>query len=121
MICRAGANPRPTDLGPGADQRGGIPGPGRYVWSMAYPDELLVEGERVVLHRHPHWKKIILPVLALLLVVGLGSYVAALIAAQAWAGWGWPRPSSGAVSSLPSGFSAFSPMCSRPGPYWSRT
>jgi uncharacterized membrane protein YdbT with pleckstrin-like domain len=56
---------------------------------MAYPDELLVEGERVVLHRHPHWKKIILPVLALLLVVGLGSYVAALIAAQAWAGWGW--------------------------------
>jgi uncharacterized membrane protein YdbT with pleckstrin-like domain len=56
---------------------------------MAYPDELLVEGEQVVLHHHPHWKKIIFPVLALLLVVGLGSYLAALMAAQAWAGWGW--------------------------------
>src|SRR5262245_17036200 len=56
---------------------------------MAYPDELLVEGEQVVLVKHPHWKKIILPVLALLVVVGLGSYLAALMSAQAWAGWGW--------------------------------
>lgn len=56
---------------------------------MAYPDELLVEGEQVVVHRHPHWKKVILPVLALLLVVGLGSYLTALVAAQTWSGWGW--------------------------------
>lgn len=56
---------------------------------MAYPDDLLVEGEQVVLHKHPHWKKVVLPVLALLLVVGLSSYLAAVIAAQAWAGWGW--------------------------------
>jgi uncharacterized membrane protein YdbT with pleckstrin-like domain len=56
---------------------------------MAYPDELLVEGEQVVVHRHPHWKKIILPVLALLIVAGLGSYLAALVAAQTWSGWGW--------------------------------
>ena len=46
---------------------------------MAYPDELLVEGEQVVVHTHPHWKKIVLPVLALLLVAGLGSYLAALL------------------------------------------
>jgi len=39
---------------------------------MAFPDELLVEGEQVVVHKHPHWKKIILPVLALLLVATLG-------------------------------------------------
>ncbi|HVH24260.1 MAG TPA: PH domain-containing protein [Pseudonocardia sp.] len=56
---------------------------------MAYPDELLVEGEQVVVHRHPHWKKIILPVLALLLVAGLGSYLAALVSAQTWSSWGW--------------------------------
>lgn len=56
---------------------------------MAYPDDLLVEGEQVVLHKHPHWKKIILPVLALLIMVGLGSYLAALMAAQPWAGTGW--------------------------------
>jgi uncharacterized membrane protein YdbT with pleckstrin-like domain len=56
---------------------------------MAFPDELLVEGEQVVVHKHPHWKKIILPVLALLLVAGLVSYLAALLAARGWASWSW--------------------------------
>ncbi len=56
---------------------------------MAYPDEILVEGERVVMHRHPHWKKIVVPVLVLLVLVGLGSYLAALMAQQAWAPWAW--------------------------------
>ena len=51
--------------------------------AVAYPDELLVEGEQVVMHRHPHWKMIVVPVLVLLLVVGLVSYLAALIGAQA--------------------------------------
>lgn len=63
--------------------------PARYGSAMAYPDDLLVSGEQVVLHKHPHWKKILLPVLALLVVVGLGSYLAALVSAQPWAGWGW--------------------------------
>jgi uncharacterized membrane protein YdbT with pleckstrin-like domain len=56
---------------------------------MAYPDGLLVEGEQVVMHKHPHWKKVLLPVLVLLLVVGVGSYVAALMALQTWAPWAW--------------------------------
>ena len=56
---------------------------------MAYPDDLLVTGEQVVLHTHPHWKKIVLPVLVLLVVVGLGSYLAAVTAQQAWAPWAW--------------------------------
>jgi uncharacterized membrane protein YdbT with pleckstrin-like domain len=56
---------------------------------MAYPDGLLVEGEQVVMHKHPHWKKVVLPVLVLLLVVGLGSYVAALMARQTWAPSAW--------------------------------
>lgn len=56
---------------------------------MAYPDDLLVEGERVVLHKHPHWKKILRPVLVMLLVVAAGGYLAALVAVQPWAGWGW--------------------------------
>ena len=46
------------------------------------------------MHKHPHWKMIILPVLVLLLVVGLGSYLAALVAAAglgaAGRGWRWP-------------------------------
>ena len=56
---------------------------------MAYPDELLVEGERVVVHRNPHWKMLVGPVLVLLLVVGVSSFLAALVSAQSWAPWAW--------------------------------
>jgi uncharacterized membrane protein YdbT with pleckstrin-like domain len=54
---------------------------------MAYPDELLVPGEDIVMHRHPHWKMLVVPVLVLLVVVGLGSYLAALVGAQSWSPW----------------------------------
>jgi hypothetical protein len=33
---------------------------------VAYPENVLAADERVVLHRHPHWKRLILPVLVLL-------------------------------------------------------
>jgi uncharacterized membrane protein YdbT with pleckstrin-like domain len=56
---------------------------------VAYPDDLLVEGEQVVMHKHPHWKRVVVPVLALLLVVGLGSFMAAVLREQTWAAWGW--------------------------------
>ena len=54
---------------------------------MAYPDELLVSGEEIIMHRHPHWKMMVVPVLVLLVVVGLGSFLAALIGAQTWGLW----------------------------------
>ncbi|MGH3787716.1 MAG: PH domain-containing protein [Pseudonocardiaceae bacterium] len=56
---------------------------------MPYPDDLLVDGERVVLHKHPHWKMLVLPVLAFLLIVALSSYVAALVAGRSWQLYGW--------------------------------
>jgi uncharacterized membrane protein YdbT with pleckstrin-like domain len=56
---------------------------------VAYPDDLLVEGEQVVVHKHPHWKLLVVPVLVLLVVVGLGSFVAALVSTQPWAPWAW--------------------------------
>jgi uncharacterized membrane protein YdbT with pleckstrin-like domain len=56
---------------------------------VAYPDDLLVEGEQVVVHRHPHWKMLVVPVLVLLLVVGVTSFLAALVSAQSWAPWAW--------------------------------
>ena len=56
---------------------------------MAYPDELLVAGEQVVIHKHPHWKMLVLPVLVLLLVVGVATFLAALVSAQTWAPWAW--------------------------------
>ena len=57
---------------------------------MAYPDELLVEGERVVAHRHPHGRLLVVPVLVFLLVLGLAGYLAALAHGRGWQAWGWP-------------------------------
>jgi uncharacterized membrane protein YdbT with pleckstrin-like domain len=56
---------------------------------VAYPDELLVAGEQVVLHRHPHVKMLFLPVLVLLVVVGLAVFGSAVLAAQPWALIAW--------------------------------
>jgi uncharacterized membrane protein YdbT with pleckstrin-like domain len=56
---------------------------------VAYPDDLLVDGERIVLHKHPHGKMLIVPVLVLLLVVALCVFVAALVREQAWAPIAW--------------------------------
>ncbi|MBE7161767.1 MAG: PH domain-containing protein [Williamsia herbipolensis] len=46
---------------------------------MAYPEHLLARGERIVLHKHPHWKVLALPVLAFVIVVGGGSALAAWV------------------------------------------
>ena len=51
---------------------------------MAYPDELLSDNERVVIHKHPHWKMLVLPVLVLLVTVGAGAYLASLVSDQSW-------------------------------------
>jgi uncharacterized membrane protein YdbT with pleckstrin-like domain len=56
---------------------------------VVYPDELLVPGEQIVMHKHPHWKMLVLPVLVLLVVVAVAAFLAALIRAQTWASWGW--------------------------------
>ena len=56
---------------------------------MAYPDDLLVEGEQVVMHKHPHWKLLVVPVLVLLVVAGIGGFLAALVSSQPWAAWAW--------------------------------
>ncbi|MGH3822413.1 MAG: PH domain-containing protein [Pseudonocardiaceae bacterium] len=56
---------------------------------MPYPDELLRSDEHVVVHKHPHWKMLLLPVLVFLIIVGLGAYLAALIDGQSWQQYGW--------------------------------
>jgi uncharacterized membrane protein YdbT with pleckstrin-like domain len=56
---------------------------------VPYPEGLLVGDEQLVVHKHPHWKTLLLPVLALLLIVGLGSYLAALVAGSSWQSYGW--------------------------------
>jgi uncharacterized membrane protein YdbT with pleckstrin-like domain len=61
----------------------------QYRGSVAYPDEALVDGEQVVVHTHPNWLVIVGPVFAFLVVVAVGSYLAALVSAQVWAPWAW--------------------------------
>ncbi|MGH3771399.1 MAG: PH domain-containing protein [Pseudonocardiaceae bacterium] len=56
---------------------------------MPYPDELLRSDERVVVHKHPHWKILVLPVLAFLIIVGLGFYAAGWVDGQSWRSYGW--------------------------------
>jgi membrane protein YdbS with pleckstrin-like domain len=41
---------------------------------VGYPDNVLAADERVVLHRHPHWKRLIGPVLLLLLATAAAGF-----------------------------------------------
>lgn len=45
---------------------------------MAFPEDILTEGEQVEVHLHPHWKALIRPVLVLLVAI------AAVVAAAIW-------------------------------------
>ena len=36
---------------------------------MGFPDSVLIDGERVVMHLHPHWKAMVRPVLVLILIL----------------------------------------------------
>lgn len=56
---------------------------------MPYPDDLLSADERVVFHKHPHWKMLVLPVLAFLLIVAVCAFLAALVAGQTWEFYAW--------------------------------
>lgn len=51
---------------------------------MGYPESVLAADERVVLHRHPHWKRLIWPVLALLLFTAAASFAAAVVSRTDW-------------------------------------
>jgi uncharacterized membrane protein YdbT with pleckstrin-like domain len=51
---------------------------------VAYPQELLASNERVVVHKHPHWKMLMLPVLVLLVTVGVCFYLASVVSSQSW-------------------------------------
>ncbi|BBX06487.1 membrane protein [Mycolicibacterium aichiense] len=52
--------------------------------TMGYPENVLAANEQVVLHRHPHWKRLIGPVLVLLVATILAAFVAALVNNTNW-------------------------------------
>lgn len=49
---------------------------------MGYPQRLLGTGEQVVLDLHPHWKRLLVPVVLVPVVVGLASYLVFLVPAH---------------------------------------
>lgn len=60
--------------------------PSSKVVCVGYPDNVLAGDERVVLHRHPHWKRLIGPALVLLIVTALASFGAAVVQNSDWDG-----------------------------------
>jgi membrane protein YdbS with pleckstrin-like domain len=46
---------------------------------MPYPDNLLVRGERIIMNKRPHWKVLIVPVIAFVLIIGGGFALAAVL------------------------------------------
>ncbi len=51
---------------------------------MGYPDNVLAADERVVLHRHPHWKRLLGPVLVLLLSTALAAFGLGVVNRTDW-------------------------------------
>ncbi|MEZ0358102.1 PH domain-containing protein [Mycobacterium sp. SA01] len=51
---------------------------------MGYPENVLAANEQVVLHRHPHWKRLVGPILVLLIATILAAFVAALVNNTNW-------------------------------------
>jgi uncharacterized membrane protein YdbT with pleckstrin-like domain len=51
---------------------------------VGYPDNVLARDEQVVLHRHPHWKRLVGPILILVLVTAAAAFGAAVVNNTDW-------------------------------------
>ncbi|ALG13640.1 PH domain-containing protein [Kibdelosporangium phytohabitans] len=51
---------------------------------MAYPDDLLSTNERVVIHKHPHWKMLLVPYIVLIVTLGAAIWLAILAQDLSW-------------------------------------
>jgi uncharacterized membrane protein YdbT with pleckstrin-like domain len=51
---------------------------------VGYPDSVLAGDEQVVLHRHPHWKRLIGPVTVLILASAAASFGCAVVNSTSW-------------------------------------
>lgn len=51
---------------------------------MAYPDNLLVQGESVIVRKRPHWKVLILPTVLFIVIIAAGAALAAWINSGDW-------------------------------------
>jgi len=51
---------------------------------VGYPDSVLAGDERVVLHRHPHWKRLVGPVFVLLLATAVAGFGLGAVNRMTW-------------------------------------
>jgi uncharacterized membrane protein YdbT with pleckstrin-like domain len=51
---------------------------------MGYPEKMLAANEQVVLHRHPHWKRMIGPVLVLIIATAVATFAAGYVNTTNW-------------------------------------
>jgi len=51
---------------------------------VGYPENVLARDETVVLHRHPHWKALIVPVLVLIVISAAAAFGAGYVAQTDW-------------------------------------
>jgi uncharacterized membrane protein YdbT with pleckstrin-like domain len=51
---------------------------------VRYPDNVLASDEQVVLHRHPHWKRLIGAIFVLILATAVASFAAAVVNSTSW-------------------------------------
>ncbi|MEV6321560.1 PH domain-containing protein [Nocardia sp. NPDC051787] len=50
---------------------------------MGYPEDVLAPDERLMLHRHPHWKMLFWPIVTLIVATALAGFAAGLISRKA--------------------------------------
>ncbi len=51
---------------------------------MRYPDNALVAGEQVVVHHHPHWKRLVWPAVVFVTATGLAAFGSGYLNATHW-------------------------------------
>jgi len=51
---------------------------------VGYPDNVLAGDEQVVLHRHPHWKRLFWPAVVLILSSAAASFGCAVVSGTTW-------------------------------------
>ena len=51
---------------------------------MGYPEDALAEDEELLLHRHPHWKMLLLPAVTFLLATAAGRFRGGIRRRTSW-------------------------------------
>ena len=53
-------------------------------WCVGYPENVLAQDEHVVLHRHPHWGRLLVPALILIVATAAAAFLAGYVNTLTW-------------------------------------